>query len=384
MSSPDDTMPRTNAMVDTAGTATLETTQPQLAPEPARQPLLEIQDLAIHFRSKRGLARVVDGTTLTIHRNEIVGVAGESGSGKTTLVEAILQIIRFPNRETHGKVIFHPRSGEPIDLMKANERQMRRLRLDEIAYVPQGSMNSLNPVARIGDQIVDGMLDHGISAREARSRIPNILERVGLEERVARLYPHELSGGMKQRVIIAIAISMSPSLIIADEPTTALDVNVQRRILATLAELRDDLNVAILIVSHDLPVHAQLVDRIAVMYAGQVVEAGDIRSTVKTSLHPYARGLMNAIPSISKPRERLEGIRGATPSPLAWPPGCRFNNRCPHAMDVCLNVPPMLVEAQTGERDTRDGIVTVVKGRQVACHIYPESTPPTAKGDETA
>lgn len=346
-----------------------------------QEPLLEIEDLAIHFRSPRGVARVVDGTTLTIHQNEIVGVAGESGSGKTTLVEAILQIIRFPNRETHGHVWFTPRSGKRIDLMQSSERQMRRLRLDEIAYVPQGSMNSLNPVARVEDQLIDGMIDHGVGQREARNRIPGILERVGLDPKVARLYPHELSGGMKQRVIIAIAISMNPSLIIADEPTTALDVNVQRKILATLAELRKELNVAILIVSHDLPVHAQLVDRIAIMYAGQVVESGDIRSIVKTPLHPYARGLMNAIPSISKPRERLEGIRGATPSPTAWPPGCRFHNRCPHAMEVCLNVPPLLAEVRTGERDTRDGIVMVVDDRQVACHIYPESTPETAQGE---
>ena len=339
------------------------------------EPLLEIEDLAIHFRTKRGLARVVDGTNLTIHRNEMVGVAGESGSGKTTLVEAILQIIRFPNRETHGRVMFSPRKGEKIDLMKASDRQMRRLRLDEIAYVPQGSMNSLNPVARVADQIVDGMVDHGVSGREARGRVPGILERVGLEPRVARLYPHELSGGMKQRVIIAIAISMNPSLIIADEPTTALDVNVQRKILGTLASLREDLNVAILIVSHDLPVHAQLVDRIAVMYAGQILEAGNIRDTVKTPLHPYAQGLMSAIPTIGGKRERLEGIRGSTPSPLAWPPGCRFHNRCPHKMTVCEHVPPLLVPVTPGERQAGDHVVTVSGDRRVACHLYPESTP---------
>jgi len=340
-----------------------------------QEPLLEIEDLAIHFRSKRGLARVVDGTTLTIHRNEIVGVAGESGSGKTTLVEAILQIIRFPNRETHGRVMFTPRSGQKIDLMRANDRQMRRLRLDEIAYVPQGSMNSLNPVVRIGDQIVDGMTDHGISRSEARSRIPDILERVGLEARVAKLYPHELSGGMKQRVIIAIAISMNPSLIIADEPTTALDVNVQRRILGTLSRLRDELNVAILIVSHDLPVHAQLVDRLAVMYAGQIVEAGDVRSAVKAPLHPYAKGLMEAIPAIGKPRERLEGIKGSTPSPFNWPPGCRFHNRCPYVMEICEHVPPLIAAVEPGERPTVEGVIPVQPGRQVACHLYPESTP---------
>jgi peptide/nickel transport system ATP-binding protein len=180
---------------------------------------------------------------------------------------------------------------------------------------------------------------------------------------------------MKQRVIIAIAISMNPSLIIADEPTTALDVNVQRRILANLAQLRDELNVAILIVSHDLPVHAQLVDRIAVMYAGQIVEAGDIRSTVKTPLHPYASGLMNAIPSIGKPRERLDGIKGSTPSPRNWPPGCRFHNRCPYVMEICEHVPPVLAEAKAGARDTVSGHIDVTPGRVVACHLYPESTP---------
>ncbi|HVL24390.1 MAG TPA: ABC transporter ATP-binding protein [Thermomicrobiales bacterium] len=351
------------------------TAETQRAHRQGDAPLLEIENLAIHFRSPKGVARVVDGTTLTIHRNEIVGVAGESGSGKTTLVEALLQIVRFPNRETRGRVMFTTRAGQKVDLMQLGPRQMRRLRLDEIAYVPQGSMNSLNPVVRVGTQIVDGMVDHGVGEREARRRVPGILERVGLEPRVAKLYPHELSGGMKQRVIIAIAISMNPALIIADEPTTALDVNVQRRILETLSRLRDELGVAILMVSHDLPVHAQLVDRVAVMYAGQIVETGDVRSVVKTPLHPYAKGLMQAIPSITKPRERLEGIRGTTPSPFAWPDGCRFHNRCPYAMEVCANVPPFIAGVRAGQRETVDGVMDVQPGREVACHLYPESTP---------
>jgi peptide/nickel transport system ATP-binding protein len=360
-------------------------TEPRASFQPNANPssdvLLQIDNLGVHFRTKAGVARVVDGASLTIHRNEIIGVAGESGSGKTTLVEAILQIIRFSNRETFGKVMFTPKSGTPIDLMQADERQMRRIRLSEIAYVPQGSQNSLNPVARVGDQIVDGMVDHGISASQAKSEVPDILAQVGLDARVANMYPHELSGGMKQRAIIAIAISMKPSLIVADEPTTALDVNVQRRILATLTELREKLNVAIMIVSHDLPVHAQLVDRIAVMYAGQIVEAGDIRSTVKQPLHPYARGLMEAIPGILKPRERLEGIRGATPSPIAWPPGCRFHNRCPHKMDICERVPPKFALLAPGERETVYGPIDLRAGRDVACHLYPESGP---AGEESA
>ena len=350
---------------------------------PQSDVLLEIKDLDVHFPSSDGsVARVVDGTNLTIHRNEIIGIAGESGSGKTTLVEAILQISRFANRETHGQVLFNARNGKQLDLMKLSEREMRRLRLDEIAYIPQGSMNSLNPVARVEEQIVDGMVDHGVSERQAKRRVPELLEWVGLEPKVARLYPHELSGGMKQRVIIAIGISMQPSLIIADEPTTALDVNVQRRILETLIRLRDEMNVALMMVSHDMAVHAQLVDRVGIMYAGQIVETGAVRPIVKTPLHPYTHGLMAAIPSIDKPRERLEGILGSTPSPRNWPSGCRFHSRCPHAMPICEEVQPLLAPATPGSRSTISGDVEVQVGRQVACHLYPESTPSGARDAE--
>jgi len=180
---------------------------------------------------------------------------------------------------------------------------------------------------------------------------------------------------MKQRVIIAIAIAMDPKLIVADEPTTALDVNVQRRILEALQRLRDEFEIAILIVSHDLPVHAQLADRIGIMYAGQIVETGDIRSTLKTPLHPYADGLMKAIPSIGGARKRLEGIHGATPSPLNWPDGCRFHNRCPHVMDICQTTPPILAEVRQGDRKVLGDTIMVKDGRRVACHLYPESTP---------
>lgn len=348
-------------------------------------PLLMIEDLDVHFRTDDGsVARVVDGLNLTLNRNEIIGIAGESGSGKTTLVEAILQIIRFPNRETHGRVLFSTRSGKQVDLMSLSPRQMRRLRLEEIAYIPQGSMNSLNPVVRVEDQIIDGMVDHGVSQRQAKARVPELLEWVGLESKVARLFPHELSGGMKQRVIIAIAISMEPSLIIADEPSTALDVNVQRRILETLGRLRDEMNVAIMMVSHDMAVHAQLVDRVGIMYAGQIVETGGVRAAVKTPLHPYTVGLMGAIPSIDKPRQRMEGIRGSTPSPRSWPAGCRFHNRCPKAMPICTSVPPLLAVVRPGVRDTMSGKITIESGREVACHLYPESTPPDVTSTNTA
>jgi peptide/nickel transport system ATP-binding protein len=343
--------------------------------KPSDDVLLEIEDLHIHFQTPRGIARVVDGANLTLNRNEIFGIAGESGSGKTTLVEAILQIIRFPNRIARGSVRFYPSEGDPVDLMRLSKQEMRRFRWEQISYIPQGSMNSLNPVMRIGEQIADGMTAHGVSEGEAKGKIPTLLERVGLEPRVARLHPHELSGGMKQRVIIATAIAMDPELIIADEPTTALDVNVQRVILETLAKLRQEFGIAILIVSHDLPVHAQLVDRIGVMYAGEIVEVGPIRPTVKTPLHPYTQGLMASIPAIGGERVRLSGIGGTTPSPLNWPAGCRFHTRCPYAMDVCRTTEPVRAPIQPGPRLVGHVEVNVTAGRSAACHLHPESTP---------
>jgi len=348
---------------------------PTFAPTRAtNEPLLEIEDLKIHFQSADGLARVVDGANLVVHRNEIFGIAGESGCGKTTLVEAILQIIRFANRVTSGSVRFFPTQGEPVDLMKLSPAKMRRFRWEHISYIPQGSMNSLNPVMRVGVQIVDGMTAHGVNEREARRRVPSLLDRVGLEEKVADLHPHELSGGMKQRVIIASAIAMGPELIIADEPTTALDVNVQRVILETLAKLRSELGVAILTVSHDLPVHAQLVDRIGVMYAGKIVEIGAIRPVLKLPLHPYSQGLMASIPAIGGQRRRLSGIAGTTSSPTNWPLGCRFHTRCPYVMDICTQVEPALAPIQTGRRVVGTTEIDVSANRLAACHLLPESS----------
>jgi peptide/nickel transport system ATP-binding protein len=347
----------------------------------AARPLLQIEDLQIHYKTARGVARVVDGTNLTVERNEIFGLAGESGCGKTTLVEAILQIIRFPNRIASGRVLFSPDADkEPVDLMTLSAAEMRRFRWEHISYVPQGSMNSLNPVMRVGEQIADGMTAHGVSEDAAKKKIPDLLARVGLEGRVARFYPHELSGGMKQRVIIAMAISMDPELIIADEPTTALDVNVQRVILETLGNLRRDLGVAILMVSHDLPVHAQLVDRIGIMYAGRVFEIGGVRPVLKNPLQPYTQRLMNSIPAIGGERKRLSGIAGVAPSPLDWPSGCRFHPRCPQAMDICANVPPLLAAIRPGSRVVAGQEINVETRRFAACHLYTESTPMEARG----
>jgi len=357
----------------------MATTAPVLERSATAKPqgdlILQVQDLHIHFETPGGLARVVDGATFAVRRNEIFGIAGESGCGKTTLVEAILQVIRFPNRITSGHVMFYPAKGEPIDLMALTPKEMRRVRWQNISYVPQGSMNALNPIARIGEQIVDGMTAHGFSESDAKRKVPQLLERVGLESKVARLYPHELSGGMKQRTIIASAIAMGPELIVADEPTTALDVNVQRVILETLQSLRETMGVAILTVSHDLPVHAHLADRIGLMYAGQVVEIGAVRPLVRHPLHPYAELLLASVPAIGGERKRLAGIAGTTPSPRAWPPGCRFAPRCPYKMEICEGVPPVLAELTPGKRPFHGVEIEVGPGRFAACHLHPESTP---------
>jgi peptide/nickel transport system ATP-binding protein len=349
---------------------------PAVAPRPipggtatGQDPVLHVDDLRIYFETPRGLARVVDGASFSVHRNEIFGIAGESGCGKTTLVEAILQIIRFPNRKASGRVLFFPEGKKPVDLMQLSPRGMRRMRWEHLSYVPQGSMNSLNPVMRVGQQLIDGMTAHGVSDGQAKRTVPQLLEKVGLDPRVERLYPHELSGGMKQRVIIAAAIAMDPDLIIADEPTTALDVNVQRVILETLAHLRSELGVAILTVSHDLPVHAQLADRIGVMYAGQIVEIGDVRPVLQAPLHPYTQGLMASIPAIGGERRRLSGIAGGTPSPRDWPAGCRFHPRCPQAMEICSRVAPILAPIAAAE------LAGTSATHLASCHLYPESTP---------
>lgn len=350
-------------------TDTLTHTNPAASAE--ADTLLEIKNLDVHFRLKNGnVARVVDGSNLTVKRNEIIGIAGESGSGKTTLVEAILGISRFSNREVGGEVLYHARDGSTMNLTKLGPRAMSRVRLSEIGYIPQGSMNSLSPTMRVEDQIVDGMTEHGMRKGEARRRVPELLEKVGLDQHVARLYPHELSGGMKQRVIIAIGISMEPSLIIADEPTTALDVNVQRRILETLMRLREDMGVSIIMVSHDVAVHAELVDRLAIMYAGQIVETGGVRPMLKSPLHPYTKGLMDAIPTITETRQRIEGIRGVTPSPDAWPQGCRFHDRCKYAMPQCKEIMPFNLPPRAASVEALNGVTTPSDDRRVACLLY--------------
>jgi oligopeptide/dipeptide ABC transporter ATP-binding protein len=314
--------------------------------------VLSVRDLRVYYHTPRGAVRAVDGVTFDIKAGERLGLVGESGSGKTTIALALMQLIRAPGKIEGGQVRI---DGE--NLIGLSDEQMRQRRLAVIAMVAQGAMNSLNPVIRVRDQIVDSLLDHGLrlSKSELGSRIASLLQRVGLPAHVANMFPHELSGGMKQRVCIAIAISMSPKVIIADEPTSALDVVVQRQVMETLRNVQSELGAAVILVGHDMGLMAQAVDRLGVMYAGTLAELCDIRSIFEDPLHPYTQLLIASLPSLDQ-KGVFQGIPGLPPSLLNKPSGCPFRPRCPKAFDKCAEVVPLLTE--------------VKPGRWVSCHLY--------------
>src|SRR5205823_137268 len=280
------------------------------------------------------------------------GLVGESGSGKSTTGLALLRLIKAPGRIEQGEVRL-----EGVDVLRLSEAEMRRIRLGAMALVAQGAMNSLNPVMRVGDQITDALVDHGVhlSRQEAAHRIRQLFERVGLRPEVANRFPHELRGGMKQRVCIALAISLEPKVIVADEPTCALDVVVQRQVMDTLADVQTDLGAAVILIGHDMGLMAQFVDRLGVMYAGELVEISPMEAVYEEPLHPYTRLLIACLPSLEQ-KGVFAGIPGLPPSLLSPPPGCPFHPRCPHAMDRCRVERPLLQPAQAD--------------RWVACHLY--------------
>lgn len=320
--------------------------------------LLDIQDLRVWYQTVNGYAKVVDAVSLQIFRNEILGIAGESGCGKSTTVEGILRLIKPPGTIASGTAhLYSDNLSDPVDLLRISNEEMRRLRWRHIAYVPQGAMNALNPVMRIETQIIDAILEHtNMTHRQAREQVRQLLEMVGLPVETAQMYPHELSGGMKQRVTIAAATALNPELLVADEPTTALDVTVQRVILQTLLTIRRNLDLTIVYVSHDMAIHAELADRMAIMYAGAVVEVAGTIEIFKHPLHPYTAGLIASIPDVGGERRRIEGIPGRAPSPTEWPDGCRFHPRCPHVMEICTQQTPAMQEVEPG--------------RYVACFLH--------------
>jgi peptide/nickel transport system ATP-binding protein len=316
--------------------------------------LLELRGLAVDY----GRVRAVDGVDISIGEGEIVGLAGESGCGKSTVAAAAMQVLRAPGHIAEGTVLFQ---GE--DLAGRNREALRKYRWRNVSMVFQSAMNALNPVMRVGDQFVDAMQAHErIDRRRAVRRAGELLELVGIDARRVRAYPHELSGGMRQRVIIAMALSLSPELIIMDEPTTALDVVVQREILQQIEALKRDFGFAVLFITHDLSLLLEFADRIAIMYAGEIVESAPAERIGSEPQHPYTQGLLRSFPPLRGPLTRLSGIPGSPPDLADPPSGCRFHPRCPH----CTPENAHLFARQTGERPR---LRLVAREHSVACHL---------------
>lgn len=300
--------------------------------------LLDVQQLKVQYRAREGTVHAVDGATFGIPAGQMVGLVGESGCGKTTLARAITGVMPGNARTAGGSLLFEGR-----DLLKLPPRQKRQLLWRDIAYVPQSAMNSLDPVYRVGDQLKEVLVRRGgYDAAKARRRSEELFDLVGLDVKRLNNYPHEFSGGMRQRAAIALALALEPKLIIADEPVTALDVIVQRQILDTLRALQERLDLSVLLVTHDISVVAYLCDRVAVMYAGKIVESGPAKTVLGEPLHPYTMGLYNAFPDLERARQILTPIEGAPPSLIDPPPGCRFAPRCPFAIGRCQQEPALL------------------------------------------
>jgi peptide/nickel transport system ATP-binding protein len=314
-----------------------------------RSEFLRVENLRTWFFSDAGTSRAVDGVSFAVHEGEAVGIVGESGCGKTITSLSLMGLVPSPpGRIVEGSSI-RLRGRELVGLP---ERELRKIRGNEVAMIFQEPMSSLNPVYTAGSQIEEALrLHRGLSRREARRVGIDLLREVGIPEPERRFdeFPHQLSGGMQQRVMIALALSCEPGLLIADEPTTALDVTIQAQILQLLADLRRDRGMALLLITHDLGVVAEVCDRVLVMYAGEIVEEGPVREIFREPRHPYTRGLLDSLPSARAPGEALRPIPGTVPAPTAWPAGCRFHGRCPHAMERCgIEKPPRIAVKGSG------------------------------------
>ena len=311
------------------------------------EPLLEIDDLHTFFYTDTGVARAVDGVSFRVNAGETVGVVGESGCGKSVTALSILRLVRPPGRIEPGSHIRF----EGKDLMALDEHAMQKVRGNRIAMVFQEPMTALNPVFTVGDQIAEVARIHaGMSKRDAWAKAVEMLKLVGIPapEQRASEYPHQLSGGMRQRVVIAMALVMNPALVIADEPTTALDVTIQAQILELMADLSRRLGTSVLLITHDLGVVAENCARVIVMYAGEVVEEATTATLFDAAHHPYTEGLLGAMPRVGGEAERLATIPGTVPPPTAWPAGCRFHDRCPYAWDRCAREHPPLYQIGGG------------------------------------
>jgi oligopeptide/dipeptide ABC transporter ATP-binding protein len=303
--------------------------------------LLNIRNLKTYYFTDEGVVKAVDGIDLKIKSGETLGLVGETGCGKSTVATSIMRLVSKPGKIVAGEIIFKGRN-----LLELSNDEMRKIRGSEMAMIFQDPMVSLNPVIRVGEQIAEVFRVHrGMKRSEAWEKAVEIMKLVGIPEaeRMSKGYPHELSGGMRQRIIIAIALACRPSLLIADEPTSALDVTIQAQILSELKRLREEVNTSMLLITHDLGVIAEMADKVAIMYAGDMVEYGDVRTVLRKPKHPYTRGLLNALPNAHR-RSKLANIRGAVPSLLNPPSGCKFHPRCSEAKNLCSKVKPQPVE----------------------------------------
>ncbi|MGA5099985.1 ABC transporter ATP-binding protein [Streptomyces lavendulocolor] len=320
--------------------------------------LLEVRDLYVEFRTRDGVAKAVNGVSYSVDAGETLAVLGESGSGKSVTAQAVMGILDTPpGRVSGGEVLFRGR-----DLLALKEDARRTVRGAEMAMIFQDALSALNPVLTVGDQLGEMFVVHrGMSKKAARARAVELMDRVRIPAAAERVgqYPHQFSGGMRQRIMIAMAMALEPALIIADEPTTALDVTVQAQVMELLAELRRELGMGLILITHDLGVVADVADRIAVMYAGRIVETAPVHDIYKAPAHPYTRGLLDSIPRLGHKGRELYAIKGLPPNLTAIPPGCPFHPRCPRARDVCrTDLPPLY---------------RVSQDRRSACHFWEET-----------
>jgi len=314
--------------------------------------LLDVENLRTYFETREGTVKAVDDVSLKMERGDALGLAGESGCGKTTTMLSIMRLLPSNGKIVSGKINF-----DGIDMVSLDEDELRRnIRWKRMSMVFQGAMNALNPVFRVGDQIVQAIVSHeNIEKEKAWARVEELFQLVGIDPNRATDYPHEFSGGMKQRAVIALSLALNPDLVIADEPVTALDVIVQAQILELVRELINKLNISMILITHDLSVIADTCNKAAIMYAGKIVEQGDIMTIFKSPEHPYSQGLLTNYPSIKSERMRFTPISGRPPNLITPPSGCRFHPRCPFAMEVCSKKVPETVELE--------------RGHYIACHL---------------
>ncbi len=317
-------------------------------------PTLQLDGLTTNYRILRGWVRAAENVSFEIDKGEALGVVGESGCGKTTVALSILKILPRGARIKSGRILF-----EGTDLVPLTDAEMRKIRWKGISIVFQGAMNALNPVFKVGDQIVEAITLHepDVSKSDAKARAGALLEMVGVDSSRLDNYPHEFSGGMRQRALIAMALAANPKLLIADEPGTALDVIVQAQVLQLMRQLKEKLGLSMMMISHDLSIVAEVCERVAIMYAGHVVEYGNIDSIFKEPLHPYTQGLLGAFPSIKGDKKKLVSIPGQPPDLLEPPKGCPFHPRCPYVMDVCKTAFPEMKKVGSGDH-------------YVSCYLY--------------